>query len=568
MKFDSGKLRSSRGLHFWWSLNGFVAAAYFGMLPQMLYAQESSSVISLRDATAGSGFDFRYENGSVGKVYLVEVVGSGLCLFDADNDGYIDIYMLNGAALPGKQFEVAPSDRFFRNTGNLKFVESTLSAGLIEEGYGMGVTAADFDSDGFEDLYINNFGANALLRNNGDGTFVNVTQLAGVADGQKFGAGVTFLDINADGHLDLFVGNYVDFDFERHDELAPRAIPYAPATKDYQPLADSLFLNKGDGTFEDVSRMSLKSVAGPSMGLVAADFDRDGDVDILVGCDGAPNLYYLNDGQGVFSESALLAGVALDYTGSANGSMGVDAADVDGNGFLDIAITNYADQQIELFRNVAPGGFFDEISSVLQIGRDAKPHVNWGLGLIDLDLDSDVDAFICNGHLLKNAKEIEPRTDYAVANIVMENQRGRLFRNVSQTVGSALQQVACSRSAGFDDLDNDGDIDIVVLNCDSPSQLIANESSGGNHWLQLQLCGRSSNRSAIGAKVSVYCSDQQQYFEQLNGRGYQSHFGGQIYVGLGAMDKVDRIEIAWPNSREPMVLSDVVVDQRLVVVEP
>ena len=527
------------------------------------------SAISFRDASEESQIAFQYENGGTDQYYLVEIVGAGVCLFDADGDGLIDVYLVNGAALPGRTMEVPPSDQFFLNRGGLKFTERTEASRLKERHYGVGATAADFDNDGFVDLYISNFGPKVLMHNNGDGTFSDVSAVAGVADGDKFGAGVTFLDIDNDGNLDLFVGNYLDFDFRRHHELAPKSIPYPPGPRDFRPTPDSLFYNNGDGTFSDISDSSgVRKATGPSMGVVAADFDKDGDVDIFVGCDGEPNLYYQNDGTGKFTEEALLVGVATDLRGRANGSMGVDAADINGDGLLDIVVTNYMDQLMEVFRNSEPGGFFDDVSSTLKLGKDVKPHVNWGVGLVDFDLDGDVDAYICNGHFLKHAKSIEPNTDYAVPNCVMENMANKVFRNASRQAGTALQHSASSRGGGFDDLDNDGDIDVVVVNCDTNSQVLENSYSGNNKWLQLKLVGRKCNRSAVGAKVILTAGGRKSYMEQINGRGYQSYFGSILTAGLGNVEKIDSLQIYWPNRSEPTILNQIVVNQRMTIVEP
>lgn len=531
--------------------------------------QEPPSTIRFEDVTQQSNIRFQYENGGTDQYYLAEIVGAGLCLFDADNDGLIDVYLVNGAALPGREMAVQPSDRLYRNSGKMKFTDVTLGSRTTESKYGVGVTAGDFDNDGFVDLYISNFGPKVLLRNNGDGTFSDVTGTAGVADGNKFGAGVTFLDIDNDGNLDLFVGNYLDFDFKRHHELAPKSHPYPPGPRDFKPTADTLFYNNGDGSFTDISDKSgISKVAGPSMGVVAADFDQDQDIDIFVGCDGEPNIFYQNDGTGKFSDEALLVGVAYDARGGANGSMGVDAADVDGDGCLDIAVTNYMDQLMELFHNSKPPGFFDDQSAKMKLGKDVKPHVNWGVCLLDFDLDGDNDAYICNGHFLKHAKKIEPNTDYAVANCLMENLRNKQFRNSSLEAGAALQHSASSRGGAFDDLDNDGDIDGVVVNVDTNCQVLENRSISKNHWIQLKLVGKTSNRSAVGAKVSLRVGEKSYFAEQLNGRSYQSYYGSVIPLGIGMAETIDQLEIVWPSSGKVTKLSNLSVDQQIVVVEP
>jgi enediyne biosynthesis protein E4 len=536
--------------------------------PCQLLSDEPECSIRFKDVTAPSNIGFRYENGGTDQYFLVETMGAGLALFDADCDGLIDVYMINGAALPGRTINPQPSDRFFRNRGGMKFQEETTNSQLTESNYGLGVTVGDFDKDGFQDLYISNFGPKVLMHNNGDGTFTDVTSVANVSDGNKFGAGVTFLDIDSDGDLDLFAGNYVNFDFDKHNKLAPNSHPYPPGPRDYPPAPDTLFLNNGDNTFSDISRKSgILNTSSPTMGVVAADFDKDGDTDIFAGCDGEPNVYYQNDGQGNFTEEALLVGVAYDARGGANGSMGVEVADVDGNGRLDIAVTNYMDQLMELFCGSSATGF-DDVASNMKIGKSVKPHVNWGVSLVDLDLDGDPDAFICNGHFYKHAKTIEPITDYAVENCVMENVKHKFFRDVNAEVGSALQQKASSRGCAFDDLDNDGDIDGVVVNCDRPSQILQNDTENNNNWIQLKLVGTKSNRGAVGAKVKIVSGDKSQYVEQVNGRGYQSYYGSILNIGLGNQTSIDSIEVTWPLNAQPQILNNISPNQRLVVVEP
>ncbi len=537
----------------------------------VVYAQadSSKSAICFEDLTMHSGLAFRHQDGGSGQRFLPEYMGAGICTFDADNDGRLDIYFLNGALLPIDDRSPQFSNSFFRNLGEFRFQEFTAQTGLQDFSYSLGVTAADFNNDGFQDLYVNNFGKNRLFVNNGDGTFSDVTDTSGVGDGNKFGAGVTFLDIDGDGNLDLFVANYVDFDYARHFQILPRAFPYSPGPKDYAPTADTLFRNNGDGTFRDVTHESgISQVAGPSMGVVAADFDADQDIDIFVACDGAPNLLYVNDGFGLFAEEALLAGVALDSRGVANGSMGAEAADLFNRGLLDLLVTDYSDQQPELFKNLEPGGIFEESSRLTQIGSEVHPHVNWGLGLSDFDCDGDKDVFICNGHLLENAKELEPQTDYGVHNTVMENISNRTFRSVTQTAGAALNQARSSRGAAFDDLDADGQIDVIVHNCDAEAQVLRNCQTTDNAWIILELKGTLCNRDAIGAKVWLSVGAKNYFEERLNGRGYQSHYGSAIHVGLGKADKIDHIKIQWPSGGVThTVLENVPVNQRLTVIQ-
>ncbi len=523
------------------------------LTPEFLIAQ-SNSRIRFEDGTIRSGIRFRHEDGSCGKNYLVELVGSGLATFDYDNDGWMDAYLLNGAALAGTTLSEVPTDQLFRNLHNGQFADATIAAGCREQAYGLGIAVADFNNDGFSDVCISNYGNDTLLQNNGDGTFRDVTTEAGVADSDRFGAGVAWLDIDGDGDLDLFSANYVKFSYQRHELLAPKAFPFAPGPKDFPPDSDALFLNNGDGSFTDISVDSgIARVAGPSMGVIAGDFDRDGDSDIFVCCDGAPNLLYRNEGKGKFTEEAVLLGVAYDLKGNANGSMGVDAADLDGDSFDDLVVTDYADQLMMHYRSLGVDGLFEDTARISQIGSEVLPHVKWGVGLVDFDLDGDRDAFICTGHLLENAKEIDPRTAYGLPNSVMENRGKGLFKSATRACGPALEQIASSRGAAFDDLDNDGDVDCLILNCDAPAQYLVNTSLADAAWIILELKGRYVNRDAVGCRVQVTAGSLTQTAEIHSGRGYQSHYGTRLHFGLGKADKIDRITLHWGNGKDQVI---------------
>ncbi len=541
--------------------------AFLAIEIQSSIAAEPASSIRFVDVTQSAGLVFAYHNGSAGQRFMIEKMGAGLACFDADNDGWLDIFFPNGTALPVTATTASPSDSLFRNLHTRQFADVTRAAGCSDSQFGLGAVAADYDNDGFQDLYISNFGPNRLLHNNGDGTFSDVTTLAKVADGSQFAAGATFVDIDRDGDLDLFSANYIVFSFEHHAKLAPVAYPYSPGPRDFPSATDTLFLNQGDGTFSDISHTSgIASVAGPSMGVIAGDFDADGDDDIFVACDGAPNLYYLNDGQGRFSEQAILFGLAYDLRGNANGNMGVDAADIDGDGLFDLLVTDYARQLPIYFQNIGQG-MFDDVSRISQIGTELLSHVTWGVGLVDFENDGDSDAFLCAGHLLENAHEFEPDTAYNVRNSIMENMGNNRFRSATNIAGQAVQQTLSSRGAIFDDLDNDGHVDCAVLNSGAPAQLLFNQSLDNNHWIEIELCGRHSNRDALGSRVRIVYGDQTQVAEVRNGRGYQSQYGKRLHFGLGDCQHIERIEVQWP-SNETLVLEQVTVDQLLHIIEP
>lgn len=522
-----------------------------------------ASRIVFEDATAKSGVAFAHVDGSSGKNYLVEFMGAGVASLDFDRDGRLDLYFLNGRPLSANMFaenrKRLPTNELFRNSGGLRFERASSPSRSDETGYGLGVTVGDYDGDGFEDLFVNNFGANELLHNNGDGTFSPVGQMAGLKERQDFGAGTTFLDADNDGDLDLFVGNYVDFQFDIHAKLAPQAFPFPPGPKDFAYAADNYFINNGDGSFTDATSSSqIGNWPGPTMGVIAGDFDADGLLDILAVSDGAANHLYRNQGNNRFHEDAVPFGIAYDAKGHSNGSMGVDASDYNGDQLADFLVTTYVNQYPTLFENLGEG-FFEDATRRSKIGSAVLPHVNWTGALGDLDLDGDIDAFICNGHFLRGSEALTEQTDFGVSNSVMSNHRGS-FSDVSHESSTALRQTASSRGAALDDLDGDGDLDIAILNCGDQAQLLENttlhlqseshRTSGPDSlWLQIDLVGTESNRDAIGAKVSIrlhaplnhHASSPQptQTRFRLGGRGYQSHFGSRLHFAMERQNQSD-----------------------------
>ncbi len=509
-------------------------------------AEPADCRIRLADVTGKTGIQFRHNHGGSGQGYIVEGMVAGLVTFDYDGDGWIDIYFLNGAALKGTILDTPPRNALYRNNGDWTFSDVTEQAGVGNEGYGLGVTAGDYDNDGDPDLYLNNFGPNVLYRNNGDGTFSDVTEEAGVANGNKVGAGTCFLDVENDGDLDLYVANYVDFTYENHVPIMIGGRAYQAGPQYYDPIGAALYRNDGAGTFTDVSGPSgIGAHAGPGMGTVCGDFDDDGDTDIYVCNDGAANFLFVNDGHGVFTESGLVAGVAYDFDGKENSSMGVDCGDVDNDGRPDLFATNYQSEMPVLYHNLGEG-LFEDATSAAKITSDLYPHVTWGTALVDLDNDGDRDIFIACGHF-DRIEEIDDRTSLKVPNYVLMNTGKGRFVDVSKVCGDGLQVVESSRGVGVDDLDNDGDLDVVVLNSNASPSILRNELAGNDHWLEIALEGVRCNRGAVGAKVRVVAGDLVQVAEVRSGRGYQSHFGSRLHFGLGERKSVDRVEVRWPG---------------------
>ncbi len=525
-----------------------VCAALCACSPRPATAQWPEPSIRFEDLTERSGIEFRHVDGSSGRQYLVEFMGAGVASLDYDRDGWVDVYFCNGHPLPQPAPAAPPPGNYlYRNLGGFRFRNVSVPASCDDRGYGLGAVSADYDNDGFADLYVTNFGVNTLLRNNGDGTFSDVTAAAGTADGSRFSAGANFLDVDADGDLDLFVGNYVDFSFARHARIAPRSYPYPPGPRDFPYLPDSLYLNRGDGTFEDASDSSgIGTIRGPSMGSIAGDFDGDGDCDIFVCCDGEPNHLFVNDGRGRFEELGVAAAVAMDAQGAANGSMGVDAADLNGDGIDDLLVTDYTRQTPMLFLSLAPG-IFEDAAHRSRIGTEVAPHVNWSPGLVDFDNDGDADAFFCNGHFLKKASDLEPITDFRVRNSVMENLGSARFRSVTSTAGAALQRKASTRGAAFEDFDRDGRVDAVLLNCDDTPQVLRNVTPPNGFGITVRCIGRAVNRDGVGTRIAIRCGNATHSSEVRSGRGYQSHFGMQVHFGVAAGQTIDGIEVKWPD---------------------
>jgi len=512
------------------------------------------------------GITFVHTDGSAGHYYIVETVTGGVAVFDYDGDLLPDIYFLNGAPLPGWSGREIPTNALYRNMGHWYFVDVTLLTGTGDPGYGLGVAAADYNNDGFIDLYVNNFGPNRLYRNNGDGTFTDVTQQAGVSAGNLLGAGAAFLDVDNDGQLDLYVANYVNFNFQNHVFHRREGYPEYAGPRDYQPVPDILYRNQGDGTFLDVSQSAgIAPHPGTGMGLVACDYDEDGDMDIFVLNDVAQNFLFRNDGKGYFEEVAILSGTAFNVYGDELGSMGVDCGDFDGDGDLDFYMTSYQGEFPVLYRNLG-NGLFEDATALSGAGAGAYPYVNWGTGLIDLDNDGDLDLYIANGHLQDQIELYNQTTAYRVEDIVLANDGKGNFQRVSPGCFIGPRAVHSSWGCAFDDFDGDGKLEVVVSNSREAPTIWRNRTPGKLAWIRLILVGTQSNRSAVGAWVVVETRLRRQVAQLVSGRGYQSHWGLTLHFGLGEAKKVEKLEIRWPSGTITQ-LKDLPVCREIVIIE-
>jgi len=524
-----------------------------------LSAQPPSTIL-LTDMTQQSGISFQHTDGSSGRYYIIETVCAGLALFDYDNDGDEDIYFLNGGALPGTDFKTPPRNALYRNDGHWRFTDVTLPSGLGDQGHSLGVAVADYDGDRDLDVYVTNFGPNKLFRNNGDGTFTDVTRTAGVADGHKLGAGACFLDMDQDGDLALYASSYVDFAYARHRPETSGGYRVYNGPTVWDPTQDTLYRNNGDGSFTDVSKAAgIARSRGRGMGTVCLDYDNDGDTDIYVANDMQQNFLFVNDGQGRFAESGLGAGVGYDMNGDAMGSMGVGCADYDNDGRLDLYVTAYQQQFPSLYQNMGDG-FFEDVTFQTGAGAGTVHTVTWGTDFVDFDNDGDRDLFVALGHLMDNVERWDKRASYRARNILFMNTGAGKFVNVSNSSGKGMEVKLSSRGAAFDDLDNDGDVDVVVLNSRAEPTLLRNDSPTQGHWLQVKLLGARMNRDGIGARVKVLAGDLPLIDEVRSGRGYQSHYGLRLHFGLGKHRTIDRVEVRWVGGGTD-VYQNIAVDQ-------
>jgi hypothetical protein len=522
--------------------------------------------IQLSDITKETGITFKHTDGSCGRYYIMETVSAGLALFDYDGDGDVDIYFLNGSPLLGKQSKVSPRNALYRNDGKGKFTDVTGKAGVGDTGYGLGVAVADYDNDGDLDIYLNNHGPNVMYRNKGDGTFVDVTKEAGVGNGHKVGAGTCFLDMDGDGDLDLYVANYLAFSSNTHARVqALTKLMYA-IPRYYRPVPDTLYRNNGNGTFTDVSADSgVGAHAGWGMGIICGDYDNDDDTDVFIANDVWANYLFQNDGNGHFEEVGLVAGVAYDGGGQAQAGMGVDCGDYDNDGWLDFYLTDYQNEQSTLYKNLGIA-MFEDVTFVTGAGAGTHNNVTWGNGFVDFDNDGKRDIFVACGHLQDNIEQFDDASTYHQENILLMNTGDGKFVDVSNECGDGLKVKLSSRGAGFDDLDNDGDIDVVILNSRREPTILRNDSANENHWIQIRLQGIKTNRDGVGARVKVVAGDLTQIDEVHSGRGYQSHYGTRLHFGLGKRDRIDRVEVRWIGGGVDVV-KNVEVDQVLSITE-
>ena len=499
------------------------------------------------EVSAKAGIRFKHTDGRSGQRYFLETLGAGAAWFDYDRDGDLDIYLVNGAGLPGAEFDVSPTNALYRNNGNMTFTEVTNGAKVGDGGYGFGCCVGDYDNDGWPDLYVTNFGPNILYRNNGDGSFSNVTEGTGVG-GERWSSSAAFADYDRDGDLDLFVANYLDYRLEDNTICHRGDLRVYCPPADFTGVADVLYENKGDGSFADVTRESgVFNPEGKGLGVVWGDYDNDGYPDIFVANDTTADMLYRNNGDGTFMDVALFVGVALGAKGIPMGGMGTSFGDYDNDGWLDIAVTNLQDDPNSLYHGEGDGTFADA-SYASRLGGVSLPYVGWGVDFVDLDNDGFTDLFVGNGNIYDNAEMFDPGYTYPQRNHLFRNQGDGTLSEISSQCGPGLSLNKVSRGVAFVDYDNDGDIDILVTNSNQTPDLLRNESSNQNNWLNLRLVGTASNRDAIGARVKIFAPGlEPQLREVKSGSSYLCQSDMRLHFGLGKASIVTRIEIRWPS---------------------
>ncbi len=545
-----------------------LSSLILGAIPRAASTSSRAPAASrphFREVAAEAGLNFHHFNGATGEHYMPEIMGPGAALFDYDNDGDLDVYLIQGTTLEPEKNPLfppppgwKPGNRLFRNmlaeTGKLYFVDVTEKAGVGHIGYGMGVAVGDYDNDGFQDLYVTNFGHNVLYRNNGDGTFTDVTRQAGVDD-PRWSTSAAWVDYNGDGLLDLFVCNYVDFTVRGNKQcFAPTGAPDYCTPTAYHPVPCRLFRNLGNGKFADVSQSSgIASSYGPGLGVLCADFNGDGLIDIYVADDTAANRLWINQGNGTFKEDALASGVAYSGDGLAKAGMGITLGDIDNDAHLELLVTNLTREGVTLFRG-AGKGFYDDVTAQFGLAQATFGDTGFGTQFFDYDNDGLLDLFIANGAVTIINALGSSRFPYNQINQLFHNEgEGKGFREVTSSAGRAFALSEVSRGAAFGDIDNDGRVDVVVSNNNGPVRLLLNQTTPKQHWLGVRLEKTGGNRFAIGARIGVLRKGERPLWRRVHTDGsYLSSSDVRVHFGLGANPEIDALIVEWRAGEREM----------------
>ena len=524
------------------------------------------------DATATSGIQFHHYASQTAKKYMLEIMGSGVALFDYDNDGRLDIFLLNGApisdptplgAIPRKT-DPKYWNRLYHQKPDGTFEDVTERAGVQGKGYGYGVAVGDYDNDGYEDLFVTEYGGNRLYHNNGNGTFTDVTDKAGVGS-SGWSTSAAWVDLDNDGFLDLVVLRYVEWDFQDHLCLVNGTLRTYCRPDTFPAIAPLVYHNNRDGTFTEVSRQLGISKPGKGLGIAIADYDRDGHIDVYVANDSMPGFLYHNKGNGTFEEVALLAGVGVTDSGRTYAGMGVDFADYNNDGLPDLAVADLALETYALYENEGKG-FFKYATDASGLGNITMQHSGMGLHFIDYDNDGRKDLLVSQGHVMDTVDQVNPNLHYREPILLVRNTP-QGFVDVSAASGGVFRQAWAGRGLAIGDINNDGRVDAVVSTSEGPAHVLLNQTPTSNQWLILKLTGHKSNRDAIGAEVKVVTARGMQVATVTTAGSYLSSSDKRVHFGLGPETNVQKVEIRWPSGIL-QTLRDVKADQILAVDEP
>jgi len=528
----------------------------------------AASEVTFRDVTQHAGIRFTHNNGAFGRKFLPETLGPGVAFIDYDNDGWPDIFLVNGMDWPG-HVQKHTTPKLYHNNHDGTFTDVTHKAGLDVEMYGMGVAVGDYDNDGFDDLFVTALGQSRLFHNNGNGTFTDLTQKAGLSGPRELSTSAAWVDFDKDGRLDLVVGNYVQWTQETdlYCTLDGKSKSYC-TPESYKGTAARLWHNRGDGTFEDVTQKTgLGDPTSKTMGIAVLDYDNDGWPDLLFSNDTQPNKLYRNNGYGTFSEKGVIAGIAFSEDGVARAGMGVDATDYDHSGYPSVMITNFSNQMLSLYHNEGKGLFVDEAPQSA-IGRATLLTLGFGCFFFDYDLDGWPDIFIANGHIDPEIQRVQANVKYAMPPHLFRNLGKGKFEEVTNSMGAAFIAPRVGRGAAYADTSNDGRLDLLLSTNGGPAYLFRNEAQDGsaNRSLRLKLVGTKSNRDGIGAVVRVSSGVDSQTQMMRSGSSYLSSSELILTFGLAQRDKADAIEIRWPSGQVDH-LSNVTAGQTITATE-
>ena len=545
------KLKHYCYLSFGADAKSFLLTSLILVLSYSFVPLAAENRIHFTEQTQQAGIHFKHTNGASQHKYLPETMGAGGLFFDYNNDGHLDIYLVNSGTLDHDiQHQRQPNEMnvLYRNSGDGTFTDVTVAAGLQHNhGYGMGCISADYDNDGDADLYLTNFGPNQLYRNNGDGTFTDVTLDAGVGDG-NWSVSASFGDFNLDGHLDMYVVNYLDYHLEAAHTCFLEGVHIYCGPHEYPGIRDTLYRNNGDGTFTDVtSRAGLRNT-GKGLGTLFTDYNNDGYPDIFVANDAVPDLLYRNNQDGTFTDVAVETGIAYNSEGRATASMGIASGDYDNDGASDLFITNFSLEVNSLFRK-DDGGFYTMTTFETGLADPSFSRLGFGTEFLDADNNGTLDLFVANGHVWDNVSEITPSLSYRQKCQIFENTSVGQFRELSETTGTFFKRPVVGRGAAIGDYNNDGTVDILVTTNNGPAVLLRNDSHTGetDNWVKIVLVGTQSNRDGIGAKVWVHTGKITQFREAICGGSYASSSARILHFGIGSEKTIQFIKIEWQS---------------------